>query len=97
MSLALSEAPKTGFVAIRPIFLNSLLASDNFCHLLIIFANSLVADQAGQNVGSDLDPNCCGYILLYGGTPTFWQRGLCDSCLQNPSESSSQDIPDARF
>ena len=21
-----------------------------------------------------------GYILLYGGTPNFWQRGLCDCC-----------------
>ena len=30
-----------------------------------------------------------GYILLYCGTPTFWQRGLWDSCFQNPSESSA--------
>ena len=29
-----------------------------------------------------------GYILLYCGTPTFWQRGLWDSCFQNPSGSS---------
>ena len=29
-----------------------------------------------------------GYILLYCGTPTFWQRGLWDSCFQNPSECS---------
>ena len=27
-------------------------------------------------------------ILLYCGTPTFWQRGLWDSYFQNPSESS---------
>ena len=25
---------------------------------------------------------------MYGGTPTFWQRRLWDSCFQNPSESS---------
>ena len=25
---------------------------------------------------------------MYCGTPTFWQRGLWDSCFQNPSESS---------
>ena len=31
-----------------------------------------------------------GYILLYCGTPTFWQRGLWDSCFQNPSESSER-------
>ena len=37
---------------------NSLQASDNFCHLLIIFANSLDPDQARQNVAPDLDPNC---------------------------------------
>ena len=27
-------------------------------NLLIIFANSLDSDQARQNVGHDLDPNC---------------------------------------
>ena len=38
--------------------LNSFLASDDFCHLLITFANSLDPDQDRQNVGPDLDPNC---------------------------------------
>ena len=38
--------------------LNSLLASGDFCRLLIIFANSLDPDQARQNVGPDLDPDC---------------------------------------
>ena len=37
---------------------NSLHASSNFSHLLITFANSLDQDQARQNVGPDLDPNC---------------------------------------
>ena len=37
---------------------NSLPACNFFCHLLIIFANSLEPDQACQNVGPDLDPNC---------------------------------------
>ena len=37
---------------------NSLLASGNFCHLLLTFANSLDPDQAPKNVGPDLDPNC---------------------------------------
>ena len=37
---------------------NSLPASGNFCHLLITLANILDPDQAGQNVGPDLDPNC---------------------------------------
>ena len=37
---------------------NSLPASDNFCHLLITFANSMDPDQARQNVGPDLDQNC---------------------------------------
>ena len=31
-----------------------------------------------------------GYILLYGGTFIFWQRGLWDSSFQNPSESSDR-------
>ena len=37
---------------------NSLLARVDFCCLLINFANSLDPDQARQNVGPDLDPNC---------------------------------------
>ena len=36
----------------------SLLARGDFCCLLITFANSLDPDQAQQNVGPDLDPNC---------------------------------------
>ena len=34
---------------------NSLTASSEFCHLLLIFANSLDLDQARQNVRPDLD------------------------------------------
>ena len=30
----------------------------DFCCLLITFANGLDPDQAQQNVGPDLDPNC---------------------------------------
>ena len=30
----------------------------DFCCLVITFANSLDLDQARQNVGPDLDPNC---------------------------------------
>ena len=37
---------------------NSLPSRCDFCCLLIIFANSLDRDQARQNVGPDLDPNC---------------------------------------
>ena len=37
---------------------NSLTASSEFCHLLMIFANSLGPDQTRQNVGHDLDPSC---------------------------------------
>ena len=29
-----------------------------YCRLLISFADSLYPDQARQNVGTDLDPNC---------------------------------------
>ena len=34
------------------------------CHLLIIFANSLDSDQARQNVGPDLDPNCLTLMVF---------------------------------
>ena len=37
---------------------NSLHARGEFCCLLITFANSLEPDQARQNVGPVLDPNC---------------------------------------
>ena len=44
------------FQIIKPV--NSFPASGDFCYLLITFANSLDPDQARQNVGPDLDPNC---------------------------------------
>ena len=37
--------------------IKSLLARGDFCCLLI-FANNLDPDQARQNVGPDLNPNC---------------------------------------
>ena len=37
---------------------NSLPACNNFCRLLITFANNLDPDQARQHVRPDLDPNC---------------------------------------
>ena len=46
------------------IALNSILASGDFCHLLITFANSLDPDQDWQYVGHDLDPNCLTYECL---------------------------------
>ena len=41
-----------------PYNINTLPAIEELCRLLINFANSLVPDQARQNVGPDLDPNC---------------------------------------
>ena len=35
----------------------TILASGDFCRLLITFANSLDPDQDRQNVSPDLDPN----------------------------------------
>ena len=37
---------------------NSFLARGDFCHLLILFANSLDPDQDRHSVGPDLEPNC---------------------------------------
>ena len=34
------------------------------CHLLITLANSLDPDQARQNVGPDLDPNCLTLMVF---------------------------------
>ena len=44
--------------------INSFPASGNFCRLLIIFANSLDPDQARQNVGPDLGPNCLALMVF---------------------------------
>ena len=38
---------------------NSFVASLDFGHLLLIFANCLEPDQDQQNVGTDLGLNCC--------------------------------------
>ena len=40
------------------------LTSDEFCHLLITFVNSLDPDQARQKVSPDLDLNCFTLIMF---------------------------------
>ena len=47
----------------RPYIINSLPVISDVCHLPISFASSMDPDQARQNVGPDLDPNC--FTLLY--------------------------------
>ena len=62
---------------IRKIFtfwFNSFPASGNFCPLLITFANSLDPDQAWQNVGPDMDPNCL--TLWWNSWKIFWKIHL---------------------
>ena len=44
--------------SVKGMYLNSFLASGNFCHLLITIVNRLDPDQDRQNVGPDLDLNC---------------------------------------
>ena len=57
--LLLCTHSKGGFsYNVAQLTLNSFPASRDFCHLLIIFANSLYPDQARQNIGPDLEPNC---------------------------------------
>ena len=45
-------------------FVNSFPLVTNFYHLLKSFANSLDPDQAHQNVGPDLDPNCLTLMIF---------------------------------
>ena len=47
------------------ISLNSLPASDNFCRLLIIFANNLDPDQARHFFGPDLDPKLFVTLMVF--------------------------------
>ena len=44
-------------IKVNYIIFNYFLASGDFFHLLITFANSLDPDQDRQNVGPDLDTN----------------------------------------
>ena len=37
----------------------------NFANSLITFANSLDPDQAKQNIGPDLDPNCFDTLVVF--------------------------------
>ena len=69
---------------------NSFLASGDFCHLLITFANSLDPDQ---NVGPDLDQNCLSLCralnhLILG--PKF-------SPIPNAKKYVFFSIPDKKF
>ena len=55
-------------------------ASGNLCQLMITFANSLIPDQARQNVGPDLDSNCNAlspsFLWLFGGFSFVWYLPL---------------------
>ena len=42
----------------KPVYINSFLASGDFCWLLIIFAKSLDRDQDRHSVHPDLGLNC---------------------------------------
>ena len=53
--------------------LKSRLDIGKFCHLMIIFANSLDPDQDRQNVGPDLDPNCLTLRLM-----VFMKEFFCE-------------------
>ena len=52
------------FVAIGALRVNSFPASGKFCYLLISYTISLDPDQARQNVGPDLDPNCLTLMVF---------------------------------
>ena len=49
----------------------SFLACDNFCRLLITFANSLDPDQDWQKVGPDLDPK---YLTLIYSWKKYFEK-----------------------
>ena len=66
--------------------INSLPASVNFCHLLIIFANSLDQDQDRQDVGPDLEPNCVTLIVLlkeFFRKSCFWKKSDDKKIMEN--------------
>ena len=52
----LSEGFSQKVVSTNCFVFNSLASRDDYCRLLIIFANSFDPDQAQENVGPDLDP-----------------------------------------
>ena len=56
--ISFSQAFRQKVVSTRCFVFNFLPARGDICCLLLTFANSLDQDQARQNVGPDLDPNC---------------------------------------
>ena len=58
MKITFSQGFSQKVVSTSYFLFNSLPARGDFCCLLIMFTNSLDPDQARQNVGPDLDPNC---------------------------------------
>ena len=70
---------------------NSLPTSGDLCHLLITFANSLEPDQARQNVGPALEPNCLTVLIKKSsiqrvkyGTIIIKCEGIIKAILENP-------------
>ena len=66
----------------------TLPASDNFCHLLISFTNSLDPDQDRQNVGPDLEHN----RLKYYYTEIFFEKVIF-SLNVNRGQQEHERIP----
>ena len=52
--------------------------------MLIFFANSLDPDQAGQNVGPDLDPNC---LILIVFLKEFSEKKYFCQCTSQPKKN----------
>ena len=61
-SLRMSITNKGPFQSSIALTLSPLVAA--FCRPLITFANSMDPDQARQNVGPDLDPNCLTLMVF---------------------------------
>ena len=59
-----ADQDRNCFSSIQWNYVNSFLASSDFCHLLIIFANSFNPDLDRHKVGHDQDSNCFDTLIV---------------------------------
>ena len=72
---------------------NYVLASGDFCCLLIALANSLDPDQVRQNVSPDLDPNHTWIQRGEPGGPDRRKNCKCNRSIRPLSPGTTLDPP----
>ena len=84
-SHALPIYKKNRIASLLCIFETTIVYSTYLWRLLITFANRLEPDQAWQNVGPDLDPNCLTLMVFLKGL--FKKNGFLKKSADNKKKT----------